>query len=378
MSLIQDAWKTAEREKARRDSQSGRSFAPVLVRLRGKPETTPHRKYVLGAGAVLIVLMIGVIAVRIRGDTPLPTVPPVTSTILSEALASDTIARTVRKIPSAQPAPPGPRPNPPATDPFPAVGAASPSTTTRPRTQGAGAPPAPVVASRTDTAAVLQSAASAPQRPAPAPRQVQSVGALRIAVEQPREPDAARLFRAAIAAHRAGDLITARALYERVLGLAPNDGDALNNLGVLLSGAREFDRALELLRRAASVAPRNAGAWNNIGTVLREQGKSTDAIAAFRHALTIEPQHQGARVGLAQQYLAINALPQAKELLQDVLATDPALPEAYYTLGQVLELQGDRVGAVAAYSSFIRFAPPRLANHADLVRRRIDALSTRP
>jgi protein O-GlcNAc transferase len=112
--------------------------------------------------------------------------------------------------------------------------------------------------------------------------------------------------------------------------------------------------------------------------VLRELGKSSDAIAAFRHALTIDPQHQGARVGLAQQYLAINALPQAKDLLQDVLATDPALPEAHYTLGQILELQGDRPGAVAAYSSFIRFAPPRLANHADLVRRRIDALSGSP
>jgi tetratricopeptide (TPR) repeat protein len=163
-------------------------------------------------------------------------------------------------------------------------------------------------------------------------------------------------------------------LYERVLTLVPNDPDALNNLGVLLSGDGEFDRALGLLRRAATIAPRNAGTWSNIGTALREQGRSNDAIAAFRHALTIDPTHQAARVGLAQQYLAISALAPAKELLDQALATNPDLAEAQYTLGQVLELQGDRAGAIRAYSTFIRVAPARLSGHAERVRQHLETL----
>jgi tetratricopeptide (TPR) repeat protein len=194
----------------------------------------------------------------------------------------------------------------------------------------------------------------------------------------PRQPESARLFGEAVAAHRAGDLPAARSLYERVLILAPNDADALNNLGVLLSAQRDFNRALDVLRRAASISPGNAGIWNNIGTVLRQQDRSSDAIAAYRHALILDPKHQGAMVGLAQQYLAISAPAQARVLLEDVVAMNPMLAEAQYTLGQVLELQNDRAGAIRAYLAFVKLAPATLADYVEPVRRRVDALSRAP
>jgi Tfp pilus assembly protein PilF len=203
-------------------------------------------------------------------------------------------------------------------------------------------------------------------------------GRLRIAVEQTVPTDAARFFAEALAAHRAGNLAVARPLYERVLTLAPNDADALNNLGVLLSTEREFDRALELLRRAAAVAPTNAGTWNNIGAALREQGHAAEAATAFRRALMLDPQHQGAKVGLAQQYLATGAPAQARALLDEVLAANPALAEAHYTLGQALELLGDRAGAIRSYAAFMRLAPARLAEHVERVRRHVDSLSALP
>jgi Tfp pilus assembly protein PilF len=196
-------------------------------------------------------------------------------------------------------------------------------------------------------------------------------------LEQPRQSDAAHLLAEAIAAHRAGDLALARALYERVLLIAPNDPDALNNLGVLFSGDREFDRALTLLRRAATVAPRNAGIWSNIGAALREQGHGSDVVAAYQHALAIDPQHQGAKIGLAQQYLSIGALAQARGLLEEALSANPILPEAQYALGQALELQGDRAGAIRAFSAFMRLAPAGLAAHVERVRRHVDSLSAR-
>jgi Tfp pilus assembly protein PilF len=218
-------------------------------------------------------------------------------------------------------------------------------------------------------------AASHESRPEPEPR---VTSRLRIAVDRPLVPDAARLFDEAVQAHRSGDLATAQSLYElyeRVLALTPNDADALNNLGVVLSAQQEYDAALEHLRRAASLNPRNAATWNNIGTVLREQGHSDEAIAAFRQAISIDPGHQAARIGLAQQYLSTRALDGAKALLEEVLAASPSVAEAHYTLGQVLELQGDRQGAVRSYSAFLRLAPERLASHAELVRRRVEMLS---
>ena len=125
------------------------------------------------------------------------------------------------------------------------------------------------------------------------------------------------------------------------------------------------------------MAPRNAGIWNNIGAALREQGHGSDAVAAYQHALTIDPGHQGARIGLAQQYLAMGLGAQAREILEDVLRVNPMAAEAQYALGQVLELQGDRAGAIRAYTAFMRLAPPRLSGNIEQLRRHVDSLSSR-
>jgi Tfp pilus assembly protein PilF len=366
MSVIIDALEAARREKSRRESQGARpAVAPMLVPLRTQHKTPANwtRLVIFSLSGVLAVALIALAVMKNAATAALPTIPPLTSTIVTEALA-DSVSRSVKQAPVAR---------------FPAtrdsVVALAPSSAS-PQTQPRVASPAAVatVSVRRDTGMVLQGQAQAiatsPPIDAPKPS-----GRLRIAVEQPRQPEAARLFAEAVAAHRGGDLPRARQLYDGVLALTPNDGDALNNLGVLLSAQREYGRALDLLRRATVVAPRNAGVWNNIGTVLHEQQKNSEAVAAFRQALAIDPQHPGAKVGLAQQYLAISSLGLAKDLLEEVVAVHPQLPEAHYTLGQVLELQGDRAGATRAYGAFVKVAPKRLAAHVELVRRRIEALN---
>lgn len=356
MSLIDQALKAAQREKSRLDEESGRPLAPVLVRLRTQPRQGIDRNHILLASGVVMTIVAAALWLRSTREAPLPSVPPVTSTILTEAIASDSVRLQGAPAIRAQP-------------PFADSSRFAPVASTRPtETQVAEFPDEAPVAERDD--AVIETVEE-PARAEPTP----PPGTLRISVEQPQNTTTSQLFADAIAAHRAQDFPRAKMLYERVLARAPSDGDALNNLGVILSMERDYDRAYALLRRAVTVAPRNAGAWNNIGNLLREQGKAEEAIAAFRRALAIDSRHQGAKVGLAQQYFATHALPQARELLEDVLGANPELPEAHYTLGQVLEQQGNRAGAVASYSSFIRFAPERLAAHVELVRRRVDLLS---
>jgi Tfp pilus assembly protein PilF len=378
MSLIADALKTAQREKQRRESGPRRSISPVLVPLRvvAQPGINWRNALTIGISGIVIVASIAIMVQRIKKPVARPTQLPVTSaasglpvgevppggdfsgrgnTVSSKARARSSSIDFARP-PVAQPVRP-PR--------------------QVPRVAGSGSPAAP----KANTMAVLQGQpaldSSMSGRMSVAPRQTLSAGQLRIALEQPRQSDAGRLLADAIAAHRAGDLALARALYERVLLIVPNDADALNNLGVLFSGDREFDRALNLLGRAATAAPRNAGIWNNIGAALREQGHGTEAVAAYQHALAIDPQHQGAKIGLAQQFLLIGSAAQARVLLEEVLSANPTLPEAQYALGQALELQGDRAGAIRAFAAFMRLAPDRLAAHVERVRRHVDSLSAR-
>ena len=369
MSVIIDAVRAAQREKARREGDAGNTAAPVFVRLRAQHRARFNRSYIIVGTALVSALAIGAFVwVRVAADDALPSVPPVTTAILSDALA-DTAAAARSVIQQAA------RPDSarntvvasPRTEP-------TPSGANRAQnTRVAGAPAAASTQQPATTTARRQPSETV--QDVPDVRRITRAGTLDIAVEAPRNSEAARLFSEAVAAHRAGALDVARPLYERVIAIAPNDGDALNNLGVILSGERQFDRALELLRRATTVAPRNAGAWNNIGAVLREQGNSAEAISAFRQSLAIDPAHHGARVGLAQQYLATNAPQMARDLLTDVLKSHPSLPEAHYTLGQVHEQLGDRAAAIASYSAFIRYAPARLTQHIELVRRRVDMLA---
>ena len=339
MSLIMDATKAAQREKARRDGEFTERV-PVLVPLRAGRKRTISWRMTMGiaiGGAV--VLSAGVLVFRETRDT----VPralalgPSVSTIVTPADRSKQLPPTQSPVDVKEVKAPvvekraASSPKPPVTN--------SPSRRSRPAT---------VASSQ-----------------------------LRIAVEDPRLPETARVFAAAVEAHRAGNLTAAQSGYQRVLAVVPNDPDALNNLGVLYSAQRDFVSAEVFLRRAISASPSNAGAWNNLGTVLRERGRSGEAIAAFQRALALDPGHVGARVSLAQQFVSVGSYAQARQLLEAVLAANPGLPEATYALGQTLEQLGDRPGAVRAYQSFVDTAPASLAPYVDNVRRRIDALTAR-
>lgn len=370
MSVISNALKTAQQEKQRRESGGRMGPAPLLVPLRSKPEPqfSWQRAASLGIGGALVLAAAWFAFGRGRDDgRPRPqfaVTPPAVSVAAVPAVQDS--PRAVSE-PVAASVPPTTGAADSAREPAPVSSRAAPLRTAE-RRSTVRAPTPAVLQGRPAPDSAADDSAAPPREPAQS-------GRLRIAVEQPREEDAARLFAMGVAAHRAGDLAAARSAYERVLLMAPNDVDALNNLGVLLAAMREFDRAEQVLRRAIRLAPRNAGAWNNLGTVLAQRGQPNDAIAAYQHALSIDPRHQGARVSLAQQHLAIGAADRARELLEEVLATNPAQAEAHYALGQAFELQKDWAGAIQSYLAFIRVAPPRLAADVERVRVRVDMLS---
>ena len=367
MSLIIDATKAAEREKQRR-AAAGSPVIPLLVPLRSKPapEFSWRRALALGlSGAVLLSAgSFAFLKTRDARQQPMALVsPPLIGVIPSGDTALPGSA-TQASAPAAQPVAP----------------TAADRVSDSPPQRAAGSPDAPraVVSAPVARPSTDDMATARPQGEPAAVEQPSTGGGgrLRIAVDA-REANLAQLFADGVAAHRAGQLETARATYERVLAAAPNHVDALNNMGVLLSATRELERAESILRRVVRLSPENAGAWNNLGTALAQRGQTDDAIAAFQRALTLDPAQVSARVSLAQQYLAIGSLAESKRLLEEVVATDPLVPEAHYALGQVLEREQDWVGAIRSYQAFVRTAPGRLAGHVEHVRRRIETLSAR-
>ena len=370
MSVIHDALKTAQREKQDRERGMSPAGMPLIAPMRGKAAEKPFDWKNAATIAVASIVIVGAsytlwyrmqkLTARPVASVPVATVP----------IRTDSVPVTTAAVPT------------PVTRPAATVAALDDERAADPlppryvARQPAPVRQPPVVRQAPRVVASNRVAADSDAPATPLREPLQS-GRLRIAVEQPREGDAARLFAIGVAAHRAGDMPAARSAYERVLALAPNDVDALNNMGVLLAASRELDGAESMLRRAVRLSPRHTGAWNNLGTVLAQRGQSADAISAFQQALALDPQHQGARVSLAQQYLAIGAAGKAREVLEEVLAINPSMPEAHYAMGQAYEMDKDWAGAIRAYGAFIRVAPPRLAADVERVQQRVQMLSAR-
>ncbi len=82
----------------------------------------------------------------------------------------------------------------------------------------------------------------------------------------------------AIAAHQAGRIAEAKAMYERILRRRANDPDALNFLGMLVFQQGNQARGVALLQRSVKNAPGNPHAWLNLGNMLnggrRVRGRS--------------------------------------------------------------------------------------------------------
>lgn len=389
MSLIADALKTAQRERQRREAESAsETGAPLVVPLRGKsaPAFSWLRALSLGVGGAMVVaiVLVGLQVRKSAGRPPLPAVPvpPAADLIVAPSSAASPAADSAAS--PKQSGAPAASAGGTQADGRTAKGA-SRGSTQRVRRPGTAVASVPAAQSASRTAPGGGADSSARERVAAFPQGVQSAAGaraepsnrLRIAMDQPRGPEAARLFADAVVAHRANDLATARDLYERLLVLTPNDPDLLNNFGVLLSSQREYGRATELLKRAVALAPANAGAWANLGFSLREQSRSAEAIAAFQHALALDPARPAVRISLAQQYIAMGSLDQARAVVDRLLADDPSSAEAHYTRGQLYEMQGDPAAAAREYEDFLRLAGPRLAAYAERVRRHLDTLAAR-
>lgn len=162
-----------------------------------------------------------------------------------------------------------------------------------------------------------------------------------------------RVFQQALAAQQRGDMIAARDLYLKSLADNPSNAAAVNNLGAVYRGLGNLKLAEESYRKALAIDPKFAPAWSNLAVILDTQGKRQEATAALQEALRLDPRNVSTKVNLAIQFSALGVYPEARRLLEEALRDNPTLPEAHYTLGQVLEKQGDKQQASISFRAFL-------------------------
>src|SRR3954470_22778776 len=108
-----------------------------------------------------------------------------------------------------------------------------------------------------------------------------------------RPPRAASLTDAmpvAMQLHQAGQLDTARTLYESILKVAPGHANAAHFLGVVHHQLGHSDEAVIHIRRSIEIDPTVPGWYNNLGNVLLESKRLAEAADAYEKAAEMSPQ----------------------------------------------------------------------------------------
>jgi predicted O-linked N-acetylglucosamine transferase (SPINDLY family) len=156
---------------------------------------------------------------------------------------------------------------------------------------------------------------------------------------------------------QAGKLFEAEQLYRQILALQPNQLQALQILGRLLSMTDRGEEGSELLRRATILAP---GAWeyqSDLSAVLRMSGKLEEAIAAGKRAIELRPESVEAYGNLGNCLLDQEKYAEAIEQYRRALELRSDLAEMHNSLGAALVGLGKFEEGIAAYRKALALRP---------------------
>lgn len=175
-----------------------------------------------------------------------------------------------------------------------------------------------------------------------------------------------KMFEQAMRHHQAGQVKQAESLYHQIIGLDPNEADALHLLGVLEFQTHRADKAVARIRQAVEIDPAVAEYHFNLGLALAEMGQTQDALAAYDRAISLKndfPDACNARgVLLAQS----ERFEEAIASFRLALTHRPDYAEALSNLGNALTKTRQFDQAIGCLRQATALAPNFAAAHNNL------------
>jgi spermidine synthase len=163
-----------------------------------------------------------------------------------------------------------------------------------------------------------------------------------------------------------GQLDRAANCLSKVLELDPNDVDAHNNLGVVLTRQEKYDEAIDHYRKAIKLAPDAPRTYNNLGSSFARQGKAAEALACFSEALRKDADFVDAHYNMGNALASQGNFDDAIDHFAAAIRLNPGFAQAHSNLGDVLLAQGKLERAVSYYSAALRIQPDYALAHYGL------------
>lgn len=131
------------------------------------------------------------------------------------------------------------------------------------------------------------------------------------------------LLAQAIVAQHDDDLGRAEQLYRTAIAAFPREGEAYNQLGYLLLGAKRRAEAIDTFRAYVAARPDEANPHDSLAEGLLAAGKVDESIAEYQRALAIDGRFSSSYLGLASCYEKKGDWAKAREALERFLELVP-------------------------------------------------------
>lgn len=128
-------------------------------------------------------------------------------------------------------------------------------------------------------------------------------------------------------------------------------------LGVALFQAGRFAEAAAQFSEVARLSPQSSAALQNLGTSLRHAGNLEGALAAYERAVDLDPRSPVARLNVGDLLIKLRRSREAIVRTQETIAAFPDDPNVQYHGGRILNTQGMREEALAAFERALRLDP---------------------
>ena len=143
-------------------------------------------------------------------------------------------------------------------------------------------------------------------------------------------------------------------------GMAGDDTEALNSLGIAYGQAGRTADAMRTFAKVLDVDSTNGLAWQNMATLQLRAGDRKTAEASLRRALAIDEKLPGAYTTLGVVLSSTGRKPEAIEMWKQAVAIEPTEYDALYNLTVTLAETGRGEEARTYGERYITTAPPAL------------------
>jgi protein O-GlcNAc transferase len=162
-----------------------------------------------------------------------------------------------------------------------------------------------------------------------------------------------------------GEFDAAEQAYRQAVTLDGNSAVAHYDLGIALKMRDQLEAAQNEFKEAIRLDPSLAEAHYSLGIADWQMGDFAGMTQEMRAAIQIRPEYAEAH------YMLAIALKQSKDLdgaiaeLREAMRLDPSTPGPYNTLGQILQIKGDKQGSAEAFATGARLKREKEAQLAN-------------